>query len=241
MLFGNKKEWSTDTHYSLEGPWKIYAKWKPEYAKDHVLYDSLYTKWPERGYQYSHTQAITPFPSRLLESSVWWVCPSVPLSCSHMFKLQFRLLSQGGTNIAPLPDFCVSSMAQPCLTLCDPMDCSTPGFLSITNSWILLKLMSLESVMPSNHLILCRPLLLLPSIFPSIRVFSNESVLCIRWPKYWGFCFSISPSNEYSGLISFRLDWFDLLAVQVTLRSLLQHHSSKLWSLLWSSTLWSLF
>ena len=99
--------------------------------------------------------------------------------------------------------------------------------LSIANSWNLLKHMSIESVMPSNHLILCRPLLLLPSIFPSIRVFSNESILCIRWPKYWSFSFSISPSNEYSELISFRMDWLDLLAVQGTLKSLLQHHSSK--------------
>ena len=99
--------------------------------------------------------------------------------------------------------------------------------LSITNSQSLLKLMSMESVMPSNHLILCHPLLLLPSIFPSIRVFSNESTLCIRWPKYWSFSFSISPSNEYLGLISFRMDWLDLLAVQGTLKSFLQHHSSK--------------
>ena len=99
--------------------------------------------------------------------------------------------------------------------------------LSITNTWSLVKLMSIELVMPSNHLTLCRPLLLLPSIFPSIRVFSNESVLHIRWPKYWSFSFNISPSNEYSGLISFRMDWLDLLAVQETLKSLLQHHSSK--------------
>ena len=99
--------------------------------------------------------------------------------------------------------------------------------LSITNSRSWLKLMSIELMMPSNHLILCRPLLLLPSIFPSIKVFSNESVLCIRWPKYWSFSFSISPSNEYSGLISFRIDCFDLLVVQGTLKSLLQHHSSK--------------
>ena len=98
---------------------------------------------------------------------------------------------------------------------------------SITNSQSLLKRMSIESVMPSNHLILCRPLLLLPSIFPNIKVFSNESALCIRWPKYWSFSFSISPSNEHSGLISFRRDWLDLLAVQRTLKSLLQHHSSK--------------
>ena len=106
--------------------------------------------------------------------------------------------------------------------------------LSITNSWSLFKLMSIESVMPSNHLILCRPLLLMPSIFPSIRVFSNESVLCIKWPKYWSFSFSISPSNEYSGLISFRIGWFDVLAVQGTLKSPLQHHSSKA-SILWRS------
>ena len=99
--------------------------------------------------------------------------------------------------------------------------------LSITNSRSSLKLMSIKSVMPSNHLILCLPLLLQPSIFPSIRVFSNESVLCIRWPKYQSFSFSISPSSEYSGLISFRTDWLDLLAVQETLKSLLQHHSSK--------------
>ena len=110
---------------------------------------------------------------------------------------------------------------------CDPMDCSTQASLSITNSLSSLKLMSIESVMPSNHLILCSPLLLLPSIFPSIRVFSNESALCIRWPKYWSFSFSISPSNEYSGLISFRIYWFDLLEVQGTLRSLFQHHSLK--------------
>ena len=105
--------------------------------------------------------------------------------------------------------------------------------LFISNSRSLLKLMSIESVMPSNHLILCRPCLL-PSIFPSITVFSNESVLGIRWPKYWSFNFSISPFNEYSGLISFRMDWLDILAIQGTLKSLLQHHSSKA-SVLWSS------
>ena len=130
-----------------------------------------------------------------------------------------------------------SSVAQSCLTLCDPMNQSTPASLSITNSWSIPKLMSIELVMPCNHLLLCRPLLLLPSIFPSIRVFSNESALCIRWPKYWSFSFNISPSNEHSehsGLISFRMDWLDLLAVQGTLNSLLQYHSSKL-SILWHS------
>ena len=107
-----------------------------------------------------------------------------------------------------------------------PWTAARQASLSITDSCSLLKLMCIESVMPSNHLIFCHPVLL-PSIFPSIRVFSNESVLRIRWPKYWSFSFSISPSDEYSGLISFRIDWFDLLAVQGTLKSLLQHHSSK--------------
>ena len=123
----------------------------------------------------------------------------------------------------------LSSVAQSCPTLCDPMDCSIPG-LPVhhqLHSQDLLKLMSIESVMPSNHLILCRPLLLLPPILPSIRVFSNKSVLCIRWPKCCSFCFSISPFNEYSGLISLRMDWLYLFAVQGTLKSLLQHHSSK--------------
>jgi len=119
-----------------------------------------------------------------------------------------------------------------CGQLCDPTDCSTQASLSITNSQGLLKLTSIESVMPSNHLFLCYPILHLPSIFPSIRVFSNESALRIRWPKYWSF--SISSSNEYSGLISFRMDWLNLFAVQGTLRSLLQHHSSKA-SILWHS------
>ena len=112
----------------------------------------------------------------------------------------------------------ISSVAQSCPSLCNSMDCSTPGFLSFTISQNLLKLMSIELVMPSNHLILCHPLLLLSSIFLSIRVFSNELALGIRWPKYWSFSFSISPSNEYSGLISFRIDWLDLPAVQGTLR-----------------------
>ena len=102
-----------------------------------------------------------------------------------------------------------------------------PGSQSITNSWSLLELMSIDLVMPSNHLVLCCPLLLLPSTFPSIMVFSNESVLHNRWPKYWNFSFNISPSNEYLGLSPFRMDWFDLLGVQGTLKSLLQHHSSK--------------
>ena len=108
-----------------------------------------------------------------------------------------------------------------------PWTSALQASLSFTNSWSLLKLMSIELIMPPNHLILCYPLLLIPSIFPSIRVFSNESAVPIRWPKYWSFRFNISPSNEHPGLISFRMDWLDLLAVQGTLKSLLQHHSSK--------------
>ena len=126
----------------------------------------------------------------------------------RLYKYSVQLLS------------CVRLFATPWTAACQ-------ASLSITNSWSLLKLTSVKSVMPSNHLILCHPLLLLPSIFPSIRVFSNESVLRIRWPKYWSFSFSISPSNEYSALISFRIDWLDPLAVQGTLKSLLQHHSAK--------------
>ena len=127
-----------------------------------------------------------------------------------------------------------SSVAQLCLTLCDTIDCSMPALPVHHQLPELPKLMSIDSVMPSNHLILCCPLLLPPSIFPSIRVFSNESVLCIRWPKYWSFSFNISPSHEHSGLIFFRMDWLYLLAVQGTLKSLLQHHSSKA-SILWHS------
>ena len=121
----------------------------------------------------------------------------------------------------------VSSVAQLCPTLWDPWTAALQASLSIINFQSLLKLLSIESVMPSNRLILCHPLLLLPSVFPSIRVFSKESVLCIRWPKYWSFSFSISPSNEYSVLISFRMDWLDLLAIQRTLKSIFQYHSSK--------------
>ena len=121
----------------------------------------------------------------------------------------------------------VSSVVQSCPTLCNPMNCSTPGLPVHHQLRSLLKLMSIESVMPSRHLILCCPLLLLPPIPPRIRVFSNESTLHMKWPKYWSFSFSISSSNEHPGLISFRMDWLDLLAVQGTLKRLLQHHSSK--------------
>ena len=133
-----------------------------------------------------------------------------------------------------------SSVAQSCLTLCDPMTAALQASLSITNSRSLFKLTSIELVMPSNCLILCHPFFLPLSIFPTIWVFSNESVLCIRWPKYWSFSFSISPSNEYSGLVSFRMDWLDLLAVWGTLKNLLQHHGSKASILQDSAFLWSI-
>ena len=128
---------------------------------------------------------------------------------------------------------CCSSVAQLCPNFCNPMDVHQAS-LSFSISWSLLKLTSIELVMPSNHLVLCRPLLLLPSVFPSIRGFSSESAFHIMWPKYWSVSLSISPSNEYSGFISFRMDWFDFLAVQGTLKSCLQHHSSKA-SVLWCS------
>ena len=155
---------------------------------------------------------ILPFSSSPdISSQVW------RLMTESSFAFAFQSLSH------------VRLFATPWTTTCQPS-------LSFTISWGLLKLTSIESMMPSNHIILCCPLLLLPSVFPSIRVFSNESTLPIRWPKYWSFSFSISPSSEYSGLISFRIDWFDLLAVQETLKSFLQHHSSKA-SILWRSAL----
>ena len=134
----------------------------------------------------------------------------LPGSDTHHFYFPFTVIVQ-----SPSP-----------VLFCDPMDCSTQASLSLTISRSLPKFISIESVMPSSHLILCLPLLLLPSIFPSIRVFSNESALHTQWPKYWSFSFSISPFNEYSGLFSFRIDWLDLLAVQGTLKSLSQLHLS---------------
>ena len=134
-------------------------------------------------------------------------------------------MEKGGAISQNLVQF--SSVAQSCPTLCNPMDCTTAGLPVHHQLPEFTQTHVIELVIPSNHLILCHPLLFPPSIFPSIRVFSNESVLCIRWPKYWSFSFSVSPSNEYSGLISFRIDWLGLLAVQGTLKSLLKHHNSK--------------
>ena len=161
-------------------------------------------------------QILSPQPSR------YWIWSS-RLSSSVMWVVLFFFFWEVYTLSEIFDSFQFSSVTLSCLTLCETMDCSTPGFSLQLQS--LLKLMPIKSVRPSNHLILCHPLLL-PSIPPSIRVFSNESVLHFRWPKYWSFSFNISPSNEYSGLISFRMDWFDLLTVQGTLKSS-SHHNSK--------------
>ena len=138
-------------------------------------------------------------------------CPCPPRDKTHLHP------PVGSKQFLPPAASQFSSVTQLCPTLCNPMNCIMPGLAVHHQSWSLLKLMAIESVMPSNHLILCHPLLLPPSILPTIKVFSNESVLCIRWPKYWSY--SISPSSEYSGLISFRIDWPDLLAVHETLKS----------------------
>ena len=138
------------------------------------------------------------------------------------YKTLKRYTRIGCKNKVSLPPVFIQTV----ILFAAPWTAAPQASLSITNSWILFKLMSIKSVMPSNHLILCHPLIL-PSIFPSLRVFSNESVLLMRWPKYWSFSFNISPSNEYSRLIPFRMDWLDPFAVQGTLKSLLQHHSSK--------------
>ena len=157
------------------------------------------------------------------------------LSQEEVFKIFFlkQEFEKPLTEVAKACFSSVQSLSRVWLFV-TPWTTPCQAFLTITNSQSLPKLMSIESVMPSNHLILCRPLPLLPSIFPSIRVFSNESAVCIRWPKYWSFSFSISPSSEHPWLISFRMDWLDILAVQGTLKSLLQHHSSKA-SNLWCS------
>ena len=148
-------------------------------------------------------------------------CPKTRVS----FSISNDLSESGAFETSD--EICCCSVAQSFLTHCDPWTAACQASLSVTNklSWSLLKLMSIESMMPSNHLTHCRPLLLPPSVFPSTRVFSNESVLCIRWPKYWSFSFNISPSNEYSGLIFFRVYWFDLHEVQGSLKCLLQHRS----------------
>ena len=153
-------------------------------------------------------------------SYIWGINPLSGTSFANIFLHFIGCLAH---EVGLLQFSSVLSLSH--LTLCNPMNHRRQASLSITNSQSLLKLMSIESVMPSSHLILCHPLLLLPPIPPSIRVFSNESTLHVRWPKYWSFSFSISLSNEHPGLISFRMDWLDLLAVQGTLKSLLQHHT----------------
>ena len=163
-----------------------------------------------------------------VKDTLWraWIynCECLNHPSSYVFLLRSSEWGKWFSSVQSLSHVCFAT----------PWTAAHQASLSITNSWCLLKLLSIESVMPSNHLILCHPLLLLPSIFPSIKVFSNESALHIRWPKYWSFSFNISPSSEHPGPISFRMDWLDLLAVQGTLKSLLQHHSSKA-SILWPS------
>ena len=167
------------------------------------------------------THSLPPYPQICLTRSSR---PEISTIFERTLKLNFPIVFQSISHV---------------WLFATPWTVALQASLSITNSWSLLKLMSIESVMPFNHLILCCPLLLLPSIFPSIRVFSNESALHIRGPNYWSFSFSISPSNEYSGLVSFRINWFDLLAVQGTLENLLQHHNSKA-SVLWHSAFFML-
>ena len=156
-----------------------------------------------------------------------------------MLNCKFYLNNISNRNsgiLKPLTKWCISQFSHSVVSdSLRPHELQHEATLSITNSQSLLKLMPIELVMPSSHLILCRPLLLLPSVFPTIRVFSNESAPHIKWPKYWSFSFSISPSNEHPGLISFRMDWLDLLVVQGTLKSLLQHHHSSKASVLWHS------
>ena len=168
---------------------------------------------------------MTTHPYSCLENSTdkgtWWAT-TLLITFRNCSSAMYVLIRTCNNNVNQF-----SSVAQACLTLCDPWTAAHQASLSVTNSWGLLKLMSIKSAMPSNHLILCHPFLLPTSIFPSTQVFSNELVHHIKWPNDWSFSFSISPSDEYSELISFRMDWLDLLAVQRTPQTLLQHHSSK--------------
>ena len=157
-----------------------------------------------------------------MDAATLYLCQMVALQLLNMSAAWITLIHELQRMHSQFSSVQFSSVAQSCPTLCDPTITARQASLSVTNSWSLLKLMSIELVMPSSHLFLCRPLLFLPSIPPSIRVFLDESALRIRWPKYWSFSFSISPSNEHPGLISFRMDWLDLLAVEGILKSLLQ-------------------
>ena len=205
------------THRNLTIGTHSQQKWKVALLLIHWIQCKLFSLVTVR-----HWNFFCPLSE--FQSYVAFYCVHCIFSYSVFFIICYYV-SYTNTYLRVQSQF--SWVALSCPALCNLVDCSTQASLSITSCWSLLKLMSIESVMPSNHLILCRPLLLLPSIFPSIRVSSNELVLCIRWSKYWSLSFSISPSNEYSGLISFRMDWFNLLAVQETLKSLLQHHSLK--------------
>ena len=200
------------------------------------------TLWPHES---QHARPPCPSPTPRVHSDSCplsrWYHPAISSSVVPFFSYPQSLPA---SETFPVSQLIVAKVAQSCPALCDPLDCSTPDFPVLNCSQILLKFMSFELVMPSNHLILCHSLLFPSSIFSSIRVFSNESALHIRWSKYWSFSFSISPSNEYSGLICFRMDWLDLLAVQGTPNSLLQHQlksiNSSVLSFLHSPTLTSI-
>ena len=221
ILFRCKKEVNSDTSHSTDESWGCYAKWNKPFTKGQMSYDSIHMQSREQWHSCrqegdegllgtgeggigSQCFVGTEFLFGMMKNFWKWIVVMVAQPCEY-------------TSVQSLG--CVRLFATP--------TAAHQASLSITNSQSSPKLKSIESVMPFNHLILCCPLLLLPSIFPCIRVFSNEPVLRIRWPKYWSFSFNISPSKEHPGLISFTMDWLDVLAVQGTLKSLLQHHSSK--------------
>ena len=216
------------------------SKWKKPVWKDYLLYDSCYmTFWKRQDCKDSKKLVVAKGlregeRNEYVEHgilSAWKLFCVIPQWWPHDSMHLSKLIELYNTKSDQFSSVQSLSHVQLFVTA---LTAACQASLSITNSQSLLKCMSIESVMPPDHLILCCPPLFLPSIFPSIRVFSSESVICIRWPKYWSFNFNISPSNEYSGLISCRMDWLDLLAVQGTLKGLLQHHSSKA-SILWCS------
>ena len=196
-----------------------------EWSRDQLLKSGF--PWLSSSCVVSVSPALHPWSEVSTGLLFWWLSgkESACQCRRHRFDPRSRKIPNAAEQLSLLTHL-LQSLSH-VRFFATPWSAAHQASLSITSSWTLFKFMSIESVMPSSHLILCRPLLLLPSIFPSIRVFSNESVLRIRWPKYWSFSFNISPSNEYSGLTSFRMDWLDLLAIQGTLKSLLQPHSSK--------------
>ena len=226
ILYQLSHKWSPRILGWVSYPFSRGSSWSRSRTEVSCIAGGFFTNWAIREGDKSSQQLWDTSHDPVLDvQEGQWVLHKLSTrgkNGSH-FLLRFEL-GKVFTPMIHISSVQLLSRAQP---FWDPMDCSTPEFPVHHQLPELTKLMSIESVMPSNHFILCRPLLLLPSIFPSIRVFSKESILHIRWPKYWSFSFSISPSDEHSGLISFRMDWLDLLAVQGTLKSLPQNHSSK--------------